>query len=147
MTRRPPRSTRTDTLLPYPTLVRSSGTELRVDGEVVATLPSAPRHAVASDAARGDASSVVFSGAAGPRSASSSCPDGLATLAVLHPLAHTATLRVVLPFEAGSVDPKELADVRSVVSGWQAHADRRSVLSGTRVPVRVDLGGRRVIKK
>src|SRR3546814_4059894 len=119
MTRRPPRSTRTDTLLPYPTLVRSSGTELRVDGEVVATLPSAPRHAVASDAARGDASSVVFSGAAGPRSASSSCPDGLATLAVLHPLAHTATLRVVLPFEAGSVVPKER---------WEEHTSEPQLL-------------------
>src|SRR3546814_8513210 len=41
MIRRPPRSTRTDTLFPYPTLFRSKATPdlvLRVDAEGVATL-------------------------------------------------------------------------------------------------------------
>src|SRR3546814_16302425 len=32
-------------------------------------------------------------------------------------------------------------------AGWHRKADRKSVVSGKRVSVRVDLGGRRIIKK
>jgi hypothetical protein len=103
--------------------VEAAGAELRVDGDVVAVLPAAPRHAVASTGAEGDAAAVVFAGdAGGTLPARAACPDGAATLAVLHPLAHTATMRVVVPLGDDLPDVPTLPEVASVVSGWQTHA-------------------------
>src|SRR3546814_9349531 len=51
MIRRPPRSTRTDTLFPYTTLFRSTR---RVEGEAAAGLPAAARQSRRSDAVAAD---------------------------------------------------------------------------------------------
>lgn len=111
--------------------VEVEGRELRVDGRLAALLPVAPRHAVASVAAAGDVAEVVFGGdATGAGSAEATCPEGLASLAVLHPLAHSATLRVVVPLAGGRPDGATVPDVGAVVSGWQAHAR-----AGTRLEV------------
>src|SRR3546814_19890715 len=95
MIRRPPRSTRTDTLFPYTTLFRSRG---RYD-------PAAqPAAAVRARPAR----PAAFLGDAG-MACGSPCP------------------------EAGHARA--------------AQGDRTSVVEGKRVSVRVDLGGRRILKK
>src|SRR3546814_18071883 len=49
MIRRPPRSTRTDTLFPYTTLFRSEGTRLRASGHRTAPPTRAPRPTVRSE--------------------------------------------------------------------------------------------------
>jgi hypothetical protein len=109
--------------------LEAAGRELVVDGRLGALLPAAPRHAAASLGSEGDVAEVVFSGGAPDGAgASATCPEGLATLAVLHPLAHAATLRVVLPLGDERPDTASLPDVGSVVSGWQAHSR-----AGTRI--------------
>src|SRR3546814_19465555 len=106
MIRRPPRSTRTDTLFPYTTLFRSA----------IGRAPSSnvvQRH----DAGRG----------VGRR-----------------PRCRSATwVRVSLPHAFRSN-----AKVRPclLLSSRVASLDRKSVVSGTRVSVRVDLGGRCVLQ-
>ena len=111
--------------------VVAAGTELRAGDRLAALLPVAPRHAVASTAEAGDAAGIVFAGAA-PTGlpVEARCSRGLATIAVLHPLAHTAVLRVVVPLTSQRPDPATLPDAATVVSGWRAHAR-----SGTRIEV------------
>jgi hypothetical protein len=51
-------------------------------------------------------------------------------VALLFPVAHTARLRVAIPFGAEVVAPGELADIEAVSRGWEAQLDRglRAVL-------------------
>src|SRR3546814_8943393 len=64
MIRRPPRSTRTDTLFPYTTLFRSLGAGAVIDGDGVAGLDKVPRHRPAHNAGadKGDAENYVVHG-------------------------------------------------------------------------------------
>lgn len=74
------------------------GTTVRIDGAEVLVLPRSPGRIALSDGAGGDSAATVLAGDAdvvGP--ASVACRDGLAQAALLFPLAHTATMRVVLP--------------------------------------------------
>jgi hypothetical protein len=104
--------------------IELDGNAVRVDGTDALVLPRSPGRIALSDADGGDAAAVVFSGAAEPvRSAEVRCSDGLATSAFLFPLAHTATLRVVLPLTAGArVDPAALPSAEQVASGWAVHS-------------------------
>ena len=101
------------------------GSNVVVDGEPALVLARSPGRLALSDATR-DAAAVVQGGEAalvGARSRSIRCGDGLANAALLFPLAHTATLRVVLPLEPGSVDePAAFPSAAQVASGWAAHA-------------------------
>jgi hypothetical protein len=111
--------------------VAAAGTELRAGDGLAALLPGAPRHAVASTAEAGDAAGIVFAGAApAGMPVEARCPRGLATVAVLHPLAHTAMLRIVVPLTPQRPDPATLPDAATVVSGWRSHAR-----AGTRIDV------------
>src|SRR3546814_17112274 len=104
MIRRPPRSTRTDTLFPYTTLFRSGGSGREVsDTSRCQTVPAAEYR--------------LQRAAGGDRERHR---EGL------------------------SVDP-HLRSARRVRG--RRRRDRKSVVSGKRVSVRVDLGGRRIIKK
>src|SRR3546814_18825503 len=68
-----------------------------------------------------DWSSDVCSSDLGP--AAVSCGDGFAQAALLFPLAHTATLRVVLPLSAGGLaEPAAYPAATQVASGWATHA-------------------------
>lgn len=98
--------------------VSVSGTEVVVDGATAVILPAAPRHATA--AGDHDAADTVFAGTAGPPPASARSASGVASSVWLHPLAHTATLRIVLPL--GPERPGPLPDAGTVVSGWSTHA-------------------------
>src|SRR3546814_11901503 len=113
MIRRPPRSTRTDTLFPYTTLFRSSRSAAGKSGTP--------------DQVRGD------EGLGEP--GKEALDRGGRRLWVL--------------------DHRDVADMvedlrlRARDSGFEdgEAADRKSVVEGKRVSVRVDLGGRRIIKK
>lgn len=104
--------------------VELDGTTARVDGEVAVVLPRSPGRIVLSTARSGDAAAIVFAGGAEPvRAAAVHCPDGLAQGVLLFPLAHSATLRVVLPLSPGSsVDPSVLPSADQVASGWRVHS-------------------------
>jgi hypothetical protein len=100
-----------------------AGTTVRIDGQAAIVLPRSPGRMALSDATA-DCASIVFAGQAAPvHAASVQCPEGLAQGALLFPLAHTATLRVVLP-SAGSHDrqggpePAALPSAAQVASGW-----------------------------
>jgi hypothetical protein len=101
------------------------GSTVLVDGEPALVLARSPGRLALSDATR-DAVAVVQGGEAalvGARSRSIRCDDGLANAALLFPLAHTATLRVVLPLEPGSLDgPAAFPSAAQVAAGWAAHA-------------------------
>src|SRR3546814_16333476 len=107
MIRRPPRSTRTDTLFPYTTLFRSD------DVDVVN---------VTSTTALTDA---LFAGKSGIEELQAGVTLGAGAEVTIGANAQAAGIRTV---EAGA-------------------GDRKSVVSGKSVSVRVDLGGRRIIKK
>src|SRR3546814_21109497 len=113
MLRRPPRSTRTDTLLPYTTLFRSS---LRP--------PRARR------AARGRQPS----------------PES-----TVHPTCRPLAVRICRASIAGHGEPGETLQraARKVLSAARQRAgrDRKSVVSGKSVSVRLALGGGRTIKQ
>src|SRR3546814_17970086 len=109
MLRRPPRSTRTDTLFPYTTLFRSSRLSWRhgclYGGEDAVVPRGGRRGRHRRDLER---RSVVAGGRARSKGARSADHDG--------------------------------------GCAWRG-PDRKSVVSGKSVSVRVDLGGRRIIKK
>jgi hypothetical protein len=105
--------------------VTAEGTEVRVDGRLALVAGRAPGRRAAVSGADGDIAHVVQSGAAQPAAhVAARCPSGRAQGAVVFPLAHTATLRVVLPLGAGPVDVQALPTAAQVASGWRTHARR-----------------------
>lgn len=112
------------------------GTEVRVEGRLAVVLPRSPGRVALSDARSGDSATVVLAGEAAPVAATSvSCRAGLASAALLFPLAHTATLRVTMPLpphgarEPGPV-PATVPSAAQVASGWSTH-----VATGARTEV------------
>lgn len=112
------------------------GTEVRVDGQLALVLPRSPGRIAVSDAASGDSAATVLAGEAAPAGpASVSCRAGLASAALLFPLAHTATLRVTIPLplrrtgELGPA-PATVPSATQVASGWSTH-----VAAGARLEV------------
>ena len=101
--------------------VAVEGREVLVDGRPRLILPDRAGRAATSTGASGDVAGVVLSGRADLTAGPASCPDGLASAAVLMAVAHRATVRVVLP-GAGAVAPvDDLPSADAVVRGWQAH--------------------------
>jgi len=101
--------------------IQVDGATVRVDGDAALTLPRSPGRVALSDAA-GDSADKVFGGTAavvGP--AEVHCRDGLAQAALLFPLAHTASLRVVLPLTDDAVELDALPDADNVAKGWGVH--------------------------
>src|SRR3546814_17993244 len=136
MIRRPPRSTRTDTLFPYTTLFRSSGADIFV--------------ARCSTCHQDNASGVA--GAVPPLDGSpfvAARPDVVAQI-LLHGI--NGPIRVGdrsfdrhIPDFASVLSDNEIARVaRYLRKRWGG--ERTSGVSGKRVSVRVDLGGCRIIK-
>src|SRR3546814_16987626 len=121
MIRRPPRSTRTDTLFPYTTLFRSQ----RADGGCRQAPAADPRPL-----------------RRGARGADHERPH----------VAVGARLRGRRPAGRAAAPHLALADEGAGPGGGGpacrgARRDRKSVVEGKSVSVRVDLGGRRIIKK
>src|SRR3546814_17395288 len=110
MIRRPPRSTRTDTLFPYTTLFRS------------------PSHGSMTEA----------------KKAYMACRASFMVLSLLHASGTSISLATGAsrPARHSTSNTASSAAVSDAPAG-----DRQSVVSGKRVSVRVDLGGRRNINK
>lgn len=103
------------------------GSTVSVDERAAIVLPRPPNRAAASVMGDGDCAAVVFEGGA-PADAAFDvrCPEGGAQAALVYPLPHTATLRVLLPFDhqdgAANLDPASAPAARQVASGWTSHA-------------------------
>ena len=97
---------------------------VRIDGEPAVVLARAPGRAALGSADLGDAAATVLAGdAVEARDLPPvGCEAGLANGAFLFPLAHTATLRVVLPLGAGAVEPGDVPPAAEVASGWARQA-------------------------
>jgi len=95
-----------------------------VDGGPVLVAARAPGRLALGTGADGDTADVVLGGDAGEvgGGATVACPEGLASGALLFPLAHTATLRVVLPLDGAVVEPAEVPGADDVASGWSRQA-------------------------
>jgi len=119
------------------------GTTVLVDGAPAVLLPKVPARVAVSDGVGGDVVHVVVAGLAGDDpTASVTCPDGRAQVAVLFPLPHTARLRVALPLgeapppttvlgrvrDRGSGPavefPEPVPDAMTVAAGWAAQTRR-----------------------
>jgi hypothetical protein len=114
------------------------GTLVVVDGRVGVVLPRPPAASHVADGAAtrlvdellglDDVAAVRAGAAPGARSVHS--PVGRAEAAVIVPLPHTATLRVLLPLGAGSGDagvpvlPAPVPEADQVVAGWKAQTTR-----------------------
>lgn len=104
--------------------VSLAGTQLSIDGTLALALPRSPGRMVLSDGAT-DAADVVMAGDAEPVSAAAArSDDGLGNAALLFPLAHTATLRVLIPLgeTADLGDPDTFPSASDVASGWTTQA-------------------------
>src|SRR3546814_16468820 len=123
MIRRPPRSTRTDTLFPYTTLFRSALLHARRISR---------RRAALSRWTGGGAGGVRADRRAFPNGGADPRPDRQAALR------HRGVAGQPLPQRPAP----PLVDRQS-----RDRRDRKSVVSGKSVSLRVDLGGRRLIKK
>src|SRR3546814_14883928 len=130
MIRRPPRSTRTDTLFPYTTLFRSRQSNVEDRGEAAVDHAPAVDKAVVGVQAR-----VVHDLRPGGVAGFLGRPFDPGIDDVL------AVLRLYRPLVIGGLA------VRQVVAPGLADADRKVVQLGTRVLVRLDLGVRRIITK
>ncbi|MDQ6695903.1 MAG: hypothetical protein M3Z46_00410 [Actinomycetota bacterium] len=104
-----------------------------VDGRTVMVLGRRPARIAAANAPVGDVADIVRRGDASELSstgswAGSTCPDGLAQAAFVFPVAHTATVRVVLPIGAEARTrpgwPAVIPPAVHVAAGWDAHTDR-----------------------
>jgi hypothetical protein len=107
--------------------VSAEGTEVRVGGSLVLVAARAPGRRAAVDAATADGgiAQVVIGGDAQPEAAvEARSKDGQAEVAVVFPVAHGATLRVVLPFGGGTLDVDALPSPDQVAKGWRSHASR-----------------------
>jgi hypothetical protein len=105
--------------------IRVEGTSVLVDGAPALLAARAPGRMALGDASTGDAATAVLGGEAGEvHPATVTCRDGLANVALLYPLAHTAVLRVVLPLDpaAAPADPAAFPTAEQVASGWAAQA-------------------------
>ena len=104
--------------------VALEGTTVSVDGRPSLALPRSPGRVALSTRRAGDAAEIVFAGTAeavAPRSVE--CPDGGATAALLFPVAHTATVRVVLAGPGSSLVAPDVAPASSqVAAGWAAQS-------------------------
>ena len=127
---------------------------VRVDGVPAAILPRLPARFAAGNAATGDVVELVTSGEAGADLVEATCAEGLATLAMVFPLPHTAVLRVMLPVgddlpaEGPAIEyPTTIPDAAKVASGWDVHRrgprievpDRRLSEAFTRTRAQVQL--------
>src|SRR3546814_20975238 len=125
MIRRPPRSTRTDTLFPYTTLFRSQPVPLRpVGGEIGQTIDILPQFL-----------HLAHLLADRPR-----CAE---LLTAIDRSGEMIGVRVRIEHPR----PLKPLSARAIEDRIRAGGDRKSVVKGKRVSVRVDLGGRRNIKK
>ncbi len=109
---------------------------VRVDGQAVLSLSRSPGRMAMSTGVGGDSAAVVFAGDATVVAPSHTrCEQGLAQGAWLFPLAHTASLRVVLLVGEAPVDFDALPDAENVAKGWGVH---------TRAGARFEVPERRV---
>lgn len=99
---------------------------VRVDGAAAVVLPRRPAAMAAGNRAEGDVVEVITTNEAGTDLLAAACPDGMATLAFLFPIPHTAALRVLVP--VGDLDPAEamrypavVPDADTVAAGWEIH--------------------------
>ena len=101
--------------------VAVEGNEVLVDGATALVLPGRPGRVAMSTAAEGDVARMVLSGAAAPGGAGVTCAEGLASAAVLVPVAHRTTFRAFIPVGHRTV-PGGLptTDAAAAVRGWQA---------------------------
>src|SRR3546814_13252790 len=126
MIRRPPRSTRTDTLFPYTTLFRSA----RIRG-------SSPEHRLA--VRQAESASIIADMLPWFEEMLPKLPRGSNTAeAIRYTLNHWKGLTRFL--DDGRIELDNNTVERAI-------RDRKSVVEGKSVSVRVDLGGRRIIKK
>src|SRR3546814_17781699 len=152
MRRRPPRSTRTDTLFPYTTLFRSSGRIVcvvvtAVSNSHYARQPDAPgstKRTTYSFRFDTPDRSIVYTGDTGPSVAVERLAQNADILIseIVDPIAAIAALKA----QRQDLSPAALA-------AFEAHfrkqhlSDRKSVVYGKSVSVSVDIGDRRIIKK
>ncbi|MGI8710412.1 MAG: hypothetical protein ACR2LA_05405 [Acidimicrobiales bacterium] len=98
---------------------------VRVDGRPAVVLPRRPARLAAGNGADGDVVATVTGGGAGTDLVEASCPDGLATIALVFALPHTAVLRAVVPVgDVGGEPPAypgAVPDAATVASGWDLH--------------------------
>src|SRR3546814_12838906 len=124
----PPRSTRTDTLFPYPTLFRSRGRKCAVHSVwrgVNRLCPSTTLRVVPLPL-RGRIACIRFRS----KTVAANCLNALPRIECIARRAHR---------------PDDVARPRQV--DRLAQPDRKRVVKGTSVSVRLDLGGLRIIKK
>ena len=104
------------------------GAEVVVDGRTALVLAGRPGRMAASTAARGDVAAAVLGGHAGTEVAPTVCADGLASVAVLVPVAHRATVRAVLPLDGLQGAVAGLPSAEAAVRGWKAQCPGRAGL-------------------
>lgn len=105
------------------TSVRSvavQGNQVLVDGRTALVLSGPPGRVAASTAELGDVAGAVLGGGAGASVAPTSCPVGLASAAVLVPVAHRTSVRAVIPLDGGEGQVDGLPSADAAVRGWRA---------------------------
>lgn len=117
------------------------GTSVSVDGRVAMILPRVPNRMTGATFAEGDVAGVVLTGEAGTSFRPDlCCESGMASAAFVYPLAHTATLRVVLPLAPSGRSrrrgfgrrrvpdalgpPARVPPADDVAAGWRAQSGR-----------------------
>jgi hypothetical protein len=98
---------------------------VRVDGRAALVLPGPPRLTAAATGSGRDLAGMVQSGSASPGPLRSvRDPAGMAQAALLYPLAHGATLRLVIVDGPASTSVLRVPSALSVARGWQAQTHR-----------------------
>ncbi|HWJ96952.1 MAG TPA: hypothetical protein VNQ33_02265 [Acidimicrobiales bacterium] len=99
---------------------------VRVDGTPAVVLPRRPARIQAGNLAEGDVVDLVTTNEAGSELVTAACEAGMATMAFLFPVPHTALVRAMVP--VGAVDPAEAVaypvvapDAEAVAGGWEIH--------------------------
>lgn len=98
---------------------------LSIDGELAVWLPKPAAHLATSNLADGDsAASAMSGGAPAAVTGSATCAAGFANAALIYPLAHTATVRFLVPVRTlavGSPAPSAVPPHDAVARGWATH--------------------------
>lgn len=98
---------------------------VRVDGRPAVVVPRRPARVAVGSRTSGDVIDTVLSGGAGTELLNITCDQGLATMALIFPTPHTATLRALIPvgeLGEGAVNyPGVVPEAATVASGWEVH--------------------------
>jgi hypothetical protein len=111
-----------------PARITVDGASVEIGGRVALVAAKAPNRVAGAAGGEAPLGAVVTSGEAGEPPLAPVQSDGQAAAALVYPLPHTATLRVLIPLGEAALPAGSVADGDAVARGWAAQTEQAARL-------------------